>query len=136
MTEENRSYPVPTHSIPWLQLSAHVEDLVELQSFLESRGISTGNTRIDRYKKYLEQATCSDSINEAQIFKNISDTRFQSDLDWMLYVLREVHELMWILKGLKANIPKGVDDKLRKIISGSDFAALDTNTECEIPSSS
>lgn len=129
MTEEERSYPVPTHSIPWLPLSAHAADLVELQSFLESRGISTGNTRIDRYKKYLEQATCGDSVNEAQIFKNISDARFQSDLDWKLYVLREVHELMWILKGLKVHIPKGVDDKLRKIISGSDFAALDTHTE-------
>jgi hypothetical protein len=129
MTEEKRSYPVPTHSIPRLQLSAHIADLVELQSFLESRGISTGNTRIDRYRKYLEQATSSDPINEAQIFKSISNARFQSDLDWKLYVLREVHELMWILKGLKVHIPKGVDDKLRKIVSGSDFAALDINTE-------
>ncbi|WP_324778567.1 hypothetical protein [Thiobacillus sedimenti] len=129
MMKEKRSYPVPTHSIPWLQLSAHVADLIELQSFFESRGISTNNTRIDRYKKYLEQATSGNPINEAHIFKNISDTRFQSDLDWKLYVLREVHELMWILKGLKVHIPKGVDDKLRKIIGGSDFAALDTHTE-------
>jgi hypothetical protein len=129
MTEEKQSYPVPTHSIPWLQLSSHVADLVELQAFLESRGISTGNTRIDRYRNYLVQAVSGDSINEAQIFKSVSDARFQSDLDWKLYVLREVHELMWILKGLKAHIPKGVDDKLRKVVSGSDFAALDTNTE-------
>lgn len=129
MADERRSYPLPTHSIPWLRLSDHVADLVEIQAFLESRGIETRNTRIDRYIKYLEQAACGDPINEARIFKNISDARFQSDLDWKLYILREVHELMWILKGLKAHIPEGVDEKLRKIVSGSDFAALDTNTE-------
>jgi len=110
-----------------LRLSDHVADLIEIQEFLESRGIQTHNTRIDRYKRYLEQA--AGPINEALIFKNISDARFQSDIDWMLYVLREAHELMWILKGLKVNIPEGVDEKLRKIVSGSDFASLDTNTE-------
>ncbi|MES2407255.1 MAG: hypothetical protein V4528_08035 [Pseudomonadota bacterium] len=129
MTEERQSYPLPTHSIPGLRLSDHVSDLTEIELFLESRGVQTHNTRIDRYKKYLEQAARAGPINEAQIFKNTSDARFQSDIDWMLYVLREVHELMWILKGLKAYIPEGVDKKLLKIVSGSDFAALDTNTE-------
>jgi hypothetical protein len=129
MTEERQPYPLPTHSIPGLRLSDHVTDLIEIQVFLESRGIQTHNTRIDRYIKYLEQAECAAPINASQIFKNISDARFQSDIDWMLYVLREVHELMWILKGLKAHIPEGVDNKLQKIVSGSDFAALDTNTE-------
>ena len=129
MTEESRSYPIPTHTIPGLRFSDHVADLVEIQEFLESRDIQTQNTRIDRYIKYLEQAARGDPVNEARIFKNITDTRFQSDTDWLLYILREAHELMWILKGLKANIPEGVDEKLRKIVSGSDFSALDTNTE-------
>jgi hypothetical protein len=129
MTEERKSYSIPTHSIPWLRLSDHLADLVEIRAFFNSRGIQTRNTRIDRYIKYLEQAVRAGPIDEAQIFKNISDARFQSDIDWMLYVLREVHELMWILKGLKEHIPEGIDNKLRKIVSGSDFAALDANTE-------
>lgn len=129
MTEERQSYLLPTHTIPTLLLSDHVADIVEIQGFIESRGIQTRNTRIDRYLKYLEKAAHTDRINEAQIFKNVSDARFQSEIDWMLYILREVHELMWILKGLKVHIPKGADKKLQKIVSGSDFAALDANTE-------
>ena len=35
---------------------------------------------------------------------------------------------MWILKGLKKHIPKGVDEKLKLIVSGRDFAALDSNS--------
>lgn len=129
MAEERRSYPLPNHSIPGLRLSDHVADLVEIQAFLESRGIQTHNTRIDRYIQYLEQAAHGGPINEARIFKNVTDARFQSDTDWLLYVLREAHELMWILKGLKAHVPKGVDEKLQIIVSGSDFSALDTHTE-------
>lgn len=129
MTEERLSYPLPTTSIPGLRFSDHVADLVEIQAFLEARGIQTHNTRIDRYIQYLEQAAHGDPINEARIFKNVLDARFQSGTDWLLYVLREAHELMWILKGLKVHIPKGVDEKLQKVVSGSDFAALDTHTE-------
>lgn len=129
MTNESRTYTLPTQSIPSLSLSHHVADLVEVQAFLQSRGIETRNTRIERYIKYLEHAVRGDQIDEAQIFKNTSDPRFQSGFDWRLYLLREAHELMWILKGLKVHIPEGVDEKLQKIVSGCDFAALDTHTE-------
>ncbi len=91
MVKKSESYSLPTHSIPGLRLSDHVADLVEIQVLLESRGIQTRNTRIDRYIKYLEQADCAGLINEAKIFKNVFDARFQSSIDWRLYVLREVH---------------------------------------------
>ena len=62
------------------------------------------------------------------MFKNSTDGPFKSSNDWYLYTLREVHELMWILKGLKKHIPKGIDEKLGIIVSGRDFAALDSNS--------
>lgn len=129
MTGKSRSYLLPEYSIPALPLHHHLEDLAEVQAFLQSRGIRTQNTRIERYIRYLEQAVSGKQPDEAQIFKNATDSRFQSSLDWKLYVLREAHELMWILKGLKARMPEGADEKLEKLIGGSDFAALDGQTE-------
>jgi len=129
MTVESRSYPLPEYSIPALPLHHHLEDLAEVQAFLKSRGIRTQNTRIERYIRYLEQAVNGKQPDESQIFKNAVDPRFQSPLDWKLYVLREAHELMWILKGLKARMPEGADGKLKKLVGGSDFAALDRQTE-------
>lgn len=46
----------------------------------------------------------------------------------MLYVLREVHELMWILKGLKTHLPLGIDERLKTVVGGRDFAALDSDS--------
>jgi hypothetical protein len=46
----------------------------------------------------------------------------------MLYVLREAHELMRILRGLKVHVPSGIDEKLRVIVGGRDFAALDSDS--------
>lgn len=129
MTVESRSYPLPEYSIPALPLHHHLEDLAEVQAFLKSLGIRTQNTRIERYIRYLEQAVNGKQPDESQIFKNAVDPRFQSPLDWKLYVLREAHELMWILKGLKARMPEGADGKLKKLVGGSDFAALDSQTE-------
>lgn len=129
MAQMDGAYPLPTHSIPTLDLAHHATDLADLCAFLKSREIDIRHTRIERYIKYLEHVVAGDEIDENEIFKNISDARFQSSLDWKLYVLREVHELMWILRGLRLHMPKGVDEKLRKIVSGSDFAALDNNTE-------
>lgn len=129
MTGESRSYLLPESSIPALPLHHHLEDLAEIQAFLQSRDITTKNTRIERYIKYLEEVVGGKQPDESQIFKTAIDPRFQSPLDWMLYVLREVHELMWILKGLKARMPLGADEKLEKIIGGRDFAALDGQTE-------
>jgi Holliday junction resolvase len=43
-------------------------------------------------------------------------------------VLREVYEIMWILKGLKKHLPKGVEEKLKQVMGGRDFAALDKDS--------
>lgn len=124
------SFSKPTHSLPGLALTDRLSDIEELRNFLHSRGIQTQNTRIARYQKYLEHASGgAGQLNESEIFKSVSDERFQSSTDWYLYILREVNELSFIMRGIKKSLPKGVDEKLQKILSGSDFAALDKNTE-------
>ena len=128
MQSETISYQMPTQSLPGLKWSDHIADLVELSDFLGSRDIQTKNTRIERYIQYLTELIAKGTKNESLVFKNSADARFKSSFDWLLYVLREIHELMWILKGLKAHIPAGLDGKLSVLVSGSDFAALDSNT--------
>jgi hypothetical protein len=129
MGNEQKSYQVPTETLASLELSHHLEDLVEIRDFLRGRGIETRNTRIDRYVAYLQQATSHDPTDASRIFKNSVEGPFKRPIDWMLYVLREVHELMWILKGLKVHFPAGMDKKLKIISGGSDFASLDTDSQ-------
>lgn len=141
MENELRSYPLPTETVPGLDLSHHIADLIEIQNFIRGRGIETRNTRIERYIEYLRLVTEQGQTNASTIFKNSAEGPFESSTDWMLYVLREVHELMWILKGIKMRLPLGIDEKLRIIIGGRDFAALDAdslsrNTQFELRISS
>ena len=121
-------YKLPNKTAPGLDFSYHLSDLIEINNFIESRGIKTKNTRIDRYIRYYDDLVNKREINESVIFKNSANGPFQHSLDWQLYLLRETHELMWILKGLRKYEPKGIDDKLKIIISGSDFAVLDGNS--------
>lgn len=127
--EGARTYKLPLETLPGFDPAHSLNDLLELQAFLEGRGIKTKNTRIDRYiSNYLYKVAMTDDVDAAAIFKNSLDPRFGSPLDWQLYVLREVHELAWILKGLKRHVPRGVDDKLRFLVGGRDFAALDVDS--------
>jgi hypothetical protein len=130
MADDTRSYAVPTETIPSLDLSHHLHDLTEIRTFFESLGIETRNTRIERYGNYLERLLSdgAESVDAEKMFKNSAGGPFRSPVDWLLYVLREVHELMWILKGLKAHLPVGAAEKLRLIAGGRDFAALDVDS--------
>src|SRR5437899_790360 len=128
MGNESKVYNLPTESLPTLGISHQIEDLAAIADLIESRGISTKNTRIERYAQYLKSAA-EGQQNEARIFKKSLDARFRHPIDCYLYTLREVNELTWILRGLKAHIPVGTDDKLKTLVSGSDFSALDTNSQ-------
>jgi hypothetical protein len=128
MSAHPGQYSLPTESIPTLDYSHRLADLIEFKRFLESNGVVTQNTRIERYIQYFEQVVAGVDATEVSIFKNSQDERFKSKTDWLLYVLREVDELMWILKGLKAYVPSGLASRLTDLVSGSDFAALDTNS--------
>lgn len=128
MPESPVHYNLPTESLPTLDYSVRLADLIEFKCFLESHGITTQNTRIERYIQYFEQVVAGVEVAEVSIFKNSQDERFQSKTDWLLYALREVDELMWILKGFKTHVPIGLASRLKDLVSGSDFAALDTNS--------
>lgn len=127
---DHESYPLPTETMPSLDLKHHLEDLQEIRDFIECRGVATQNTRLDRYAQFYEEADARGlkSVDAAAIFKNSLDPRFRNSADWLLYVLREVHELMWITQGLKVHAPLGVHDKLETIVGGRDFAALDRDS--------
>jgi hypothetical protein len=127
MTEPS-SYRLPDETLPSLGLADCLDDLLAMRDLLAGRGIPTRNTRIDRYIAYLQLACAAGPADAANQFKNSVDERFRSPTDWLLYVLREVHELIWIYKGISVAPPSGVDDKLKLIVSGSDFAALDRDS--------
>jgi hypothetical protein len=129
MLDDGSSYKLPEETLPAISFKDHAADLRLFKEFVDNLGIKTHNTRIARYAQYFDDLKDGKIIDEKKIFKNINDARFQSALDWQLYLLREVHELMWILRGLKKHVPKGIESKIEKIVSGSDFAALDKNTE-------
>jgi len=125
MESNQKAYALPTETAPSLGIDDLLNDLVRLKDFLERRGLKTANTRIERYITYLQRTLLDGPQDASTVFKNSTDARFKSPADWQLYVMREVHELMWILKGLDACLPAGVDEKLKVIVSGRDFAALD-----------
>ena len=131
--DKEKSYKFPEETIPSLDLLHHLDDMNEIKFFLEKLKIRIKNTRIDRYIIYFEKLVINDmkelSLETIQkIFNNSNDERFKTPHDYHLYILREVHELQWIFKGLKIIMPKGVENKLKTIISGKDFAALDSST--------
>ncbi len=129
MKKDSNSYALPKYSLPGLKPEDHLADLFDIRDFIESLGVSTHNTRIQRYIEYYEKNLNTIQVDASEIFKNVKEDRFRHWTDWHMYILREVHELMWILKGLKICLPNGIKDRIRMIVSGSDFAALDTNTQ-------
>lgn len=128
MSESPSHYNLPTETPPSLNYSHRLADLILFKNFLEFHGITTQNTRVERYIQYFERVVAGVDVVEESIFKNSLDARFKNKIDWLLYVLREVDELMWILKGFKAHIPNGLASRLADFVSGSDFAALDTKS--------
>ena len=128
-----KKYELSLKTLPSLDLKHHLNDLNELKDFLINFSIDIKNTRIERYIKYF-QLILRDSEQEVQIeeiekiFKHSPKNIFQHQIDYHLYILREVHELMWILKGLKVVSPLGIEKRLKTIISGKDFATLDSST--------
>jgi hypothetical protein len=76
--DQRKSYALPLETMPGLDLSHHVEDLVEVQEFLEVGGIWTKNSSIERYIDYLRHVTVEDSVEAEKIFKNSADGPFEN----------------------------------------------------------
>jgi len=129
LPDESKAYELPTHTLPGLNITDHLADIEELKDFCEKRGIQTKNTRIDRYCKYLNEVAKEGVKDDSQVFPNWENGPFLAGVDRCLYVLREIHELAWIARGLQKRMPSGINDKLKIIVSGSDFAIQDSNTQ-------
>lgn len=128
MDENFEQYIIPKETLPYIPLNEQIEDLIDFKNFIEEFEISTKNTRIDRYINYFEKILNGDIIDPKKFFKNSPDTPCKHNSDWYIYLLREIHELIWIYKGLKIHRPNGIKSKLEKIVSGRDIAALDKNS--------
>ena len=130
MPRPNKPAYAAPRSIPaGMSMAAHITPLVQFQSWLHELGITTGSTRISRYIKYLKALYSQLEGSIDRVFIDPQEHPFRTPEDRFLYVMREVHELIWIYNGLKIKPPHGIERKLRKIVGGSDFAALDRNTE-------
>ncbi|MCX5819730.1 MAG: hypothetical protein NT047_07450 [Deltaproteobacteria bacterium] len=121
------SYLIPNQTLPSLGYEDNLDDLREFAALVESLGINVAGTRIARYQSYYK-SLLEGTGNEEKIFQGISGRKFDNPQDTRLYVLREVHELMWIIKGLKKHLPRGAEEKLSQVVGGRDFAALDNDT--------
>lgn len=115
---------LPSHSLETL-----TERLRRFEELCAKHDVVTRNTRIDRYRRYLEQPPPKGWELDRGVFIDPPNSPIQHGLDRLLYVLREVHELVWIGEGLRDADTRGLADKLQIVVRGADFAALDRNTE-------
>jgi hypothetical protein len=123
-----------TYRLPQETLAGHSNAVLlgRLRRFEEwsaALGVATQGTRIDRYARYLEWVPRSKGELDSGIFIDPPENPIRHGLDRLLYVLREVHELTWISEGLRDRSIPDLERKLTKVVKGTDFAALDRNTE-------
>jgi len=127
----SKPYELPTESLPTLDYSCHLADLIKFKEFVETRGVSTKNTRIDRYIQCLNEVVSKKCVNEPSIFKNSREKRFRSSLDWQLYVLRDVTRVAFEHNGLTIAVTpehsKDINQDKLKSIAGSVSAAVETS---------
>lgn len=124
------SYRLPTVALPGLPREMLLQRLRRFEELCAEHSVATSNTRIERYRRHLEQPSMADGWElDKGVFIDPPRSPIQHALDRSLYVAREVHELMWIGEGLKDAETRGLAAKLRAVVRGADFAALDVNTE-------
>lgn len=129
---EGRTYRLPTATMPGQSVEMTIDRLTQFEAWCGEHGVSTTGTRIERYRRYLTWRIANESpldVLDTGIFQDPEQSPIQHGLDRYLYVLREAHELGWIVGGLRSAAVQGIKAKLAIIVSGTDFAALDRNTE-------
>jgi len=123
---------IETYEIPEEEIISNsrcgIERLVQFREFLISLGINAQHSRIAKYIEFLEAINKNLNFDPIKIFTETHDDRFHSLQDWFVYTLREAAELSWIYRALSIRMPIGVEEKLKLINSGRDFAAFDTNS--------
>ena len=120
--EDGRTYTKDDYVIPSITLDEHLKEINELTLWLKNKGINSTNSRLLHYTRFLEALIGLDEFDP----KNNDDDH--KKFEEFLYVLREVHELMWIYNGFKRSYPEGSDELFKKIIGGKAFARDDKDT--------
>lgn len=120
--EDSITYKKDENFIPSITLESHLDQLQEIKSWLTKKGFNPSNSRIIHYIKFLELFISNDDFDP----KN--NEQDKETFDEMLYVLREVHELMWIYNSFKDVYPEGSDELIKRIIGGQAFARDDKDT--------
>lgn len=120
-------YPQPSMSPATHSIKTLAERLRRFDQLCAEHGVATRNTRIDRYRRYLEQPQTTGWELDRGVFIDPPHSPISNSMDRRLYVLREVHELAWIGESLTGLDVRGLSDKLQIIVSGADFAVLDQN---------
>jgi hypothetical protein len=108
--------------LPGETMGSHLQDLHDLCKWLGRYNINTSNSRIAYYIKFLKSF-----INMSDFSPRVNEED-RAVFDELLYVLREIHELSWILDGLKQSAPEGVEELLKVVIGGKSFARDDIKT--------
>ena len=121
------SYEIPKEEII-SNSQCGIEKLIQFRELLINLGINAQHSRIAKYIEFLEAINKDLNFDPSKIFTETHDDRFQSLQDWFVYAIREISELFWIYRALSIRMPKGVEEKLKLINSGRDFAAFDTNS--------
>jgi len=122
MSDDTKTYRLDAQPHPGLSLSEHLERIERFEKWLGTKGINVSATRINEYKNIIKTFPDNDDFNPAE---NEDDHKIYDEL---LYTYREIHELMWIQKGLEFIEPKGIDEKLKIIFGGKTFARDDKDT--------
>jgi hypothetical protein len=115
-------YPADIITIPGKTMETHRAELNEFCLWLHDLGIDTSKTRIPKYIKFI------DNFPDLESFNPDKDDESWDLFNKSLYVLREIHELIWIYNSLKMKLHKGGIAHLKFIVGGNEFAKDDTDT--------
>ena len=126
MVDPNKFFITKSFKLPFLPASSLQDDLHELVRALDELGLGLSGSRLSRYRKALEVQP-QNLEDYYSVFKGIEIKRMKSIADFEVYLLREVHELQFILQGVKTKRIHGLEPRLSEIFKGSDFSFQDKN---------
>lgn len=121
--EEVLTFNLDDKPLPGKNIHEHIASIEKFIRYLEGKRIAVASSRIAKYKKFLENFPVDTELRPKE------NEEHHKLIDELLYVYREVHEIMWIQKGLEKREPAGIDNIMRTIVGGNTYARDDTDTK-------
>lgn len=116
-------YDVPSHTLFYRDERLIRDNLDTFIEWCDILKIKTASSRVSKYQKYLYGNTEKPSTYFREDCENMTALEVQ------LHVLREVHELIFIMNGLKKKDIPGLAERVSGVIGGRSFAPLDHNSQ-------